>query len=75
MIICISDVAENFKCDNLTATKITNLLLRASNVSLSERMAEFSFAGIRYSLYKTSHDWTMVRSTVTRSETIDGVLK
>ena len=75
MIICISDVAENFKCDNLTATKITSLLLKSSNVSLFERTAEFSFAGVRYSLYKLPHEWMMVRSTITMGETIDDLLK
>lgn len=76
MVILISDVADHFNCDYSTATKITNVLLKANNVSMvAKGFAEFSFSGVRYSLVKSKHDWIMVRGVTTRSENIDDLLK
>ena len=76
MIICVRDVAEHFSCDYATATKITNFLLKASDVSMAvEDIVDFSFCGVRYSLLRTATDWVLIRSTTARAENIDDILK
>ena len=75
MDIHIGDVVNNFNCDYVTATKITNILLRATNVSmLVKDMAEFSFCGVQYCLIKSKDGWIMARGLTVRSENIDDVL-
>jgi len=45
MVIAIKDVAEHFDCDYVTATKITNILLKAKYVSMNIKdVVGFSFA-------------------------------
>lgn len=76
MIIYVRDVAEHFSCDYATATKITNFLLKASDVCMAvEDIVDFSFCGVRYSLLRTATDWVLIRSTTARAENIDDVLK
>lgn len=76
MIVTIPDVAENFDCDFDTATKITNFLLKASNVSMAvKNIVDFRFCGVRYALCKTGDEWVMIRSTAARSENIDDILE
>lgn len=75
MIITINDVANNFSCDYTTATKITKLLLNASNASMVVKdIVDFDFAGVHYTLIKHKDTWHMIRSTATRSENISDVL-
>ena len=76
MIIHISDVADHFSCDYATSIKITNLLLKASDVSMAvDDIVDFSFCGVRYSLLSTVTDWVLIRSTTVRVENIDDILK
>lgn len=76
MIIHIRDVANHFSCDFATATKISNFLLKASDVSMVvEDIVDFSFCGVRYSLLRTAKDWVLIRSMTVRAENIDDVLK
>lgn len=75
MVILISDVANHFNCSPGSAAKITNLLMKSSDVNMAvEGIVDFNFCGVRYSLIRSDHEWVMVRSTVTKSSNIDDVL-
>lgn len=75
MVILISDVAEHFTCSPVLAAKITRFLMRSSDVCMKIKgVADFKFCGVTYTLTREEGNWTMVRSTVTRSTNLDDVL-
>lgn len=75
MVILISDVAEHFNCSTISAAKITQLLMRSSDVCMKTRgVVDFKFCGVMYTLSRPEDDWVMVRSTVTRNTNLDDVI-
>jgi len=75
MIILISDVAEHFNCSSVLAAKITRVLMRSSDVCMKIKgTVDFKFCGVIYTLTRRDGDWIMVRSTTTRSTSLDDVL-
>lgn len=76
MVILISDVAEHFNCSSASAAKITQLLMRSSDVYMAVRgIVDFNFCNVKYSLIRSGDEWIMVHSTTARSNNLDDLLK
>ena len=76
MVILISDVAEHFNCSSASAAKITQLLMKSSDVYMTAKdIADFNFCGVKYSLIRSGDEWIMVHSTTARSTNLDDLLK
>lgn len=76
MVFTIQDVAEHFNCSLASAAKISNILTKASDVSIVVKdIVDFNFCGVKYSLIRSRGEWILIRSTVTRSIDLEGVLR
>lgn len=76
MVFSIQDVAEHFNCSPISASKISNILTKASDVSMVVKdIVDFNFCGVKYSLIRSNGEWILIRSTVTRSINLEGVLR
>ena len=75
MNITIEDVANHFRCDTHSAFKIAKLLSSSTDTSMIvPDIADFTFAGVRYSLLRTQDEWVLVRSTTVRSANLEDII-
>lgn len=76
MAILINDVAEHFNCSSALAAKITQLLMKSSQVHMTvKNTVDFKFCDVNYSLIRSTDEWIMLHSTITRSTDLDDLLK